>query len=58
MRAGVRRAQQLHPQVQRVHELPVVHGLDRLLLLEGHRVPQADAQLPHVHEGVVVGGLL
>ena len=41
VRAGVRGPEELHPEVEGVHELPVVHRLDRLLLLQRHRVPQA-----------------
>ena len=41
VRAGVRGAEELHPEVEGVDELPVVHRLDRLLLLQGDRVPQA-----------------
>ena len=55
--AGVGGGEELHPEVERVDELPVVHRLDRLLLLQRDGVAKRDAELPHVDKGVVVAGL-
>jgi hypothetical protein len=41
-------AEKLHPEVDRVDKLPVVHGLDGILLLQGDGVAQTDAQLPEM----------
>ena len=49
--------EQLAPQDQAVHVLPVVDGLVRLLLLERHGVAQMDGQLTYVDEDVLVGEL-
>lgn len=48
-------AESAAPEVEAVHELPVVHGLVGLLLACGHGITQMDGKLADIEEGVLIG---